>query len=81
MKLHKLKFVLPDAYAVCRLRPDASIPAWATEGAFCSITRTSAELSIVCSQDAVPETIPCERGWHCLQLAGPIPFSVVGVVA
>ena len=73
--------VLPDTFAVCRLSPAASIPAWAMEGEFFSITRTSQELSIVCRQAAVPEGIQCERDWRCLQLAGQIPFSVVGVVA
>ena len=39
--------VLPDVYAICRLEPDASIPAWA-KGHFVSITYTQFELSIVC---------------------------------
>jgi hypothetical protein len=29
----------------------------------------------------VPDGINCERGWHCLRVAGSIPFSVVGVLA
>src|SRR5690242_9837373 len=28
-----------------------------------------------------PESVRCERDWRCLQLAGPIPFSPVGVLA
>jgi hypothetical protein len=81
MQSERTLIVLPDTFAVCRLSPAASIPAWATEGKFFSITRTAQELSIVCRQDAVPEAIQCERDWCCLRLAGPIPFSVVGVVA
>jgi hypothetical protein len=81
MQSERTLIELPDTFAVCRLSPEASIPAWATEDEFFSITRTSQELSIVCRQDSVPETIQCERGWRCLQLVGPIPFSVVGVVA
>src|SRR5437764_469756 len=27
-----------------------------------------------------PEGIRCERDWRCLQLAGPIPFTTVGVL-
>jgi hypothetical protein len=73
--------VLPQKIAVCRLSGDASIPPWATEGDFFSITRTADELSIVCLQDAVPEGINSERDWRCLRVAGAMPFAVVGVVA
>ncbi len=78
--VHQLT-LLPDTFAICRLNADAAIPAWATTGEFLSITRTSEELSIVCLQSLVPDGIRCERDWRCLQLAGPIPFSTVGVLA
>jgi hypothetical protein len=73
--------VLDDAFAVCRLDSDAPVPSWATAGDFYSMTRTADELSVVCRQDAVPEGIPCERGWRCLRVAGTIRFSVMGVLA
>jgi putative acetyltransferase len=73
--------LLSDTFAVCRLGSDAPIPPWATAGGLFSITRTADELSVVCCQDAVPQGIPCERGWRCLRVAGTIPFSVVGVLA
>jgi hypothetical protein len=73
--------VLPDTYAICRLDANAIVPSWATAGSFFSITRTAEELSIVCLQCLVPDDIRCEREWRCLQLAGPIPFTTVGVLA
>jgi hypothetical protein len=73
--------VLPGEFAVCRLSPDAPIPAWAAGREFFSITRTADELSVVCLQDAVPEGVRSERDWHCLRVAGAMPFSVVGVLA
>jgi uncharacterized protein len=73
--------ILPDALAICSLEVDAAIPAWATTGSFFSITRTSYELSVVCLQSAVPDGSRCERDWRCFKLAGPIPFSTVGVLA
>jgi uncharacterized protein len=73
--------ILPDTFAVCRLDVTAVIPSWATTGSFFSITRTPDELSIVCLQSAVPDGIRCERDWRCLKLAGPIPFTAVGVLA
>jgi hypothetical protein len=73
--------LLEGSFAVCRLAADAPVPAWATTGAFSSITRTPDELSIVCAEEAVPEGVQCERGWRCLRVAGAIAFSVVGVLA
>jgi hypothetical protein len=73
--------VMDGRFAICKLPAGASIPAWATAGDFYSITRTAEELSVVCSQEAVPEDTVCERDWCCLQVAGPIPSSVVGILA
>ena len=73
--------LLRGIFAVCRIEPGGAVPTWATSGTFFTITRTSEELSIVCDQSAVPEGVRCERDWRCLKLAGPIPFSTVGVLA
>jgi hypothetical protein len=72
--------LLEDRFAVCQLALDAPGPAWATAGAFSSITRTHDELSVVCAEEAVPKEVTCERGWRCLRVAGTIEFSVVGVL-
>lgn len=50
-------------------------------GEFFSITRTSDELSIVCLESNVDETVTCEKGWRCLKLHGPFAFSMVGVLS
>jgi hypothetical protein len=73
--------LLPDTFAVCRLPAEAALPAWATAGAFCAITRTAAELSIVCAQAQVPSGVICQPGWRCLQVAGPLDFALTGVLA
>jgi uncharacterized protein len=67
--------------AVCKLPPDAPLPDWATGGSFFSITRTFDELSVVCDENTVPESVRCERGWRCLRVSGTLEFSVVGVLA
>jgi hypothetical protein len=74
-------YVLDDLYAVVRCDPDAALPAWLTGGHFWSATRSDAELSIVCREDDVPEDASAERGWCALELAGPLDFSLTGVVA
>ena len=73
--------LLPEVFAVCRLSPDAEIPDWATEGSFFSITRTADELSVVCRQADVPVDVKAEKGWRCLQVAGPLDFALTGILA
>ena len=73
--------LLPDAHAICRLEPDASIPDWANAGGFISITRTSDELSIVCLEANVPEGVKADRGWRCFKVEGPLDLSLTGVLA
>ena len=84
-------------YAVCRLEPGAPVPAWAgaapTEAAagapggsagaapFVSVTRTAAELSVVCAEEAVPAGVRCEAGWRCLRVRGPLGFGLTGILA
>lgn len=73
--------VLEGTLAVCRLGPDATVPAWACSGDFFSITRTADDLSVVCPQASVPDGVQYEGGWRCLRVAGAMDFSQVGVLA
>jgi hypothetical protein len=73
--------VLDGKFAICRLDPDAPLPAWVGSGPFVSITRTADELSVVCPEEAVPEGVQCERGWRCLVVSGTLDFALVGVLA
>src|SRR5271170_7736714 len=78
----KLQFRrLPGTYAICRLPPDAPLPAWAERGTFTSITRTAEELSIVCPLESVPAEHRTGIRWCCFQLVGPFAFSQVGILA
>ena len=73
--------LLPDNYSICRLGPEADIPPWAQGGDFFSITRTKEELSLVCSQEVVPDDVQCEQGWRCIMVVGPLDFSLTGILA
>lgn len=73
--------VHPEHYAVVRLDPDEDVPAWAEVGAVSSVTRTPSELSIVCIEAAVPSQASAERGWRMLEVAGPLDFSLTGVLS
>jgi hypothetical protein len=73
--------LLPETLAVCRLDPDASIPAWALSSGFLSVTRTGEELSVVCMQRDIPKGVVYEPGWRTLKVEGPLDFSLVGILA
>lgn len=73
--------VLPDFVGVCKLDSDLSIPAWAYQGEFFSITKTAEELSIVCDEANIPGNLVCERGWKVLKVEGVLDFSLVGIIA
>ncbi|SMD09456.1 ACT domain-containing protein [Sporomusa malonica] len=77
-----LKFeVLLDTLGVCKLSSNMTIPQWAYDGDFFSVTKTTEELSIVCSETAIPENVVCERGWRALKIAGILDFSLVGILS
>ncbi len=76
--------LLTGRFAVCRLAPDAPIPAWAfaTDTPLWSITRTAHELSVVVEEAGVPPSVgAAEHGWRALALRGPVPFATTGVLA
>ena len=73
--------LLPGTLAICRLETTASIPDWATLGPFWSVTRTEAELSVVCPEARVPQEVKRETGWRALKVEGPLDFSLTGILA
>jgi hypothetical protein len=79
----KLRYsLLAGRYAICRLLPTLDVPEWAfRKSGFCSVTQTSDELSIVCAEDAIPREVEAERGWVCLKLNGPFPFTQTGILS
>jgi hypothetical protein len=73
--------LLPGFYSVCRLDPAKSVPAWATQGEFFSITCTRDEVSVVVSREHVPEGVVQDSGWRCFRVEGPLPLTAIGVLA
>ena len=79
---HQLTITVhPERYSICRLEPDASVPAWAVGLNFLSVTRTALELSIVCEDARVPESAHAERDRRLLQIEGTLAFTLIGVLA
>jgi hypothetical protein len=73
--------LLAGRFAVCRLGPDEAIPPPVVASGWFSVTRTADELSLVCAEELAPPGRPCETGWRCLAVRGPLAFDQVGVLA
>ena len=72
---------IPGRLAIVRLDPGSEVPSWASTGSIYAVVRTPEELTIVCDQMVVPETMKSERDWVALRVEGPLPFSMTGVLA
>lgn len=71
--------LLPQEYTVCQLTDFQGVDP-AVPGTFLACTEE--EFSLVCPKDNVPlHVVRREDGWRCLKVAGPLEFSLVGVLA
>jgi uncharacterized protein len=73
--------IMPERLAICRFGPADDLPATVFKASFWSATRTEQELSLVIPEDFVPPGCRCEHGWRALQVAGPLDFSLTGVLS
>ncbi|MGH3095859.1 MAG: ACT domain-containing protein [Streptosporangiales bacterium] len=76
--------ILSGRYAVCRIPPSEPVPVWVplTRGEpLVAVTRTEDEISVVCDERAVPDSVRAERPWSALRVCGPVDFSLTGVLA
>ena len=73
--------LLQPRYAILRLAPDSAAPAWASAGEFFSITRTQAEISIVCAEANIPVNERPSNLWRALKVHGPFKFDEIGILA
>lgn len=74
--------LLSDQLAICRLPPDAELPPWLVwKGGLVSVTRSSQELSIVCAETVAPSDVTAQRGWRAFEVAGPLDFALIGILA
>lgn len=76
----KLQLELLDGdFAVCKLKnlKDAVL-----KGQFASLTVTDEEISLVCPAENTPrDCLAAETGWRCIKVAGPLDFSLIGILA
>ncbi len=79
MPLHLMAH--PDEVAVVRLEPGTQ-PTWDwTQGPIGSLTHSSTETSVVCRADHVPHGLTREGPFRAVEVAGPLEFGMIGVLA
>lgn len=70
---------LKPLLSVCKLEAGTALP---LDAAFCFVGKTDQELSLVCPTERVPpNTLAREDGWRAFRVAGPLDFSLVGILA
>ena len=73
--------LLPDDYAVCRLRENDDILERVRDLPFYAIIRTEESLTFICNQKFISDAVECEKNWRCLEIEGPFEFSEVGIIS
>lgn len=73
--------LLPDRLTIARASATQAIPPRLSGAAFCSITRTAEELSVVAPDDVVPHDWRRDDGWRALRVGGPLDLGLSGVLA
>lgn len=73
--------VMPNKLAICRLDKNAQTPLWTINNVFFSVTKTTDELSIVCSENNIPTNVMSEKGWRALKIEGQLDFSLTGILS
>ena len=74
--------LLNQRLAICRLEPALPVPEWTSSATgFLSITHAGSELSIVCAESIVPAGVQRETGWRAFKVAGPLDFTLTGILA
>lgn len=74
--------VRAESFCIHRLPATASVdPGWLGHGDWISVTRTESEWSIVAPDTLTVAGSRVEAGWSCLQVAGVLDFSLVGILA
>jgi hypothetical protein len=73
--------VLAGEFTIHRLAPGSEIPPQVFESDFYTLSKTPAEISIVCRSEVEIASEKSSSGWACLKVLGPLDFSLTGILA
>lgn len=71
------------SFAIHRFAPDTPVPPAVLDSDVFSVSRTAHELSVLCRTGLkpLPSAQHTEADWSCLEVEGPLAFTVTGVLA
>ena len=71
--------LLPQKFSVCQIENPGQANLTAP---FTFLSRTDEEISLVCESEKAPkDALKREDGWRGLRIAGPLDFSLIGILA
>ncbi len=73
--------LLEERYALCRLDEGASLPPLPAQAGLFAFVLRGEERSWLCREEERPAAARCETGWRALVVEGPLPFTLVGLMA
>ncbi|GIU18961.1 MULTISPECIES: ACT domain-containing protein [unclassified Shewanella] len=71
----------PELYTIHSFSSESIIPAEVFQQEMYFIGKTKDEISVVVSSTLVLDSIEQEEDWRCLEVLGPLGFSMTGILA
>ncbi|PKG73809.1 ACT domain-containing protein [Shewanella sp. Choline-02u-19] len=71
----------PQLFTIHSLAPDSIVPSAIFQQDIYFIGKTSEELSVVVISTFEMESLEQENGWRCLEVLGPLGFSMTGILS
>lgn len=73
--------VHPQLYTIHSFSPSTAIPASVFNQPMFFIGKTREELSVVVPDDLSLDSLEQENDWRCMEILGPLGFSMTGILA
>lgn len=71
--------VLQQDFSICKITDASGVD---FTNAFCFLSKTDEELSLVCDASKVPNNATIvDDGWNCFRIQGEMDFGLVGILA
>ena len=71
---------IPDDFSIYQFSIDDHIPNQILESGFCSITKTSEEISVIANCTYSSGEIFVNSGWKGFKVEGQLDFSMIGII-
>ena len=72
--------IIPGDYSVCKLPSNSTIPMWALESPFFTVSKTDDELSIACESRYIKDQPEAENNFSLIKVIGPLDFNLTGIL-